>query len=79
MSAFAYFILSRQIIRANKDTGIGQALGSDIKGVVSETLYIIGIAVAFINPLISYGFYALVSIMWFIPDRRLIYTSKQSE
>jgi len=27
-------------------------------------------ALAFIQPLLAYGAYALVSIMWLVPDRR---------
>jgi len=45
-------------------------LGRDIKGKVSVAIYSLGIALAFIEPLLAYGAYALVSIMWFIPDRR---------
>jgi hypothetical protein len=35
-------------------------------------LYTLGIGLAFIEPLLAFGTYALVSLMWFIPDRRLL-------
>jgi hypothetical protein len=38
---------------------------------VSLGLYALGLILAFIEPLLAYGAYAMVSIMWFIPDRRL--------
>jgi uncharacterized membrane protein len=72
MSAIAYSpILTRAIIRANKKVPLVRVLGRDRKGKVSIVLYMIGVGLAFIEPLLSYAMYALVSIMWFIPDKRL--------
>ena len=71
LAGVAYFILTLTIRAANKDTHINELLGRDVKGKVSVALYAVGIAFAFIEPLLAYGVYALVAIMWFIPDRRL--------
>jgi uncharacterized membrane protein len=71
LAGVAYYILTLTIRAVNKDTRISELLGRDIKGKVSVALYTLGIALAFIEPLLAYGAYALVSIMWFIPDRRL--------
>jgi uncharacterized membrane protein len=71
LAGVAYYILTLTIRAVNKDTRISELLGRDIKGKVSVALYTLGIALAFTNPLLAYGAYALVSIMWFIPDRRL--------
>ena len=70
-SALAYLLLSRTIIKANKDTPFEEAFGDDKKGKTSFKLYIAGILIAFFYPPVSYLFYASVAIMWFIPDRRL--------
>jgi uncharacterized membrane protein len=76
LAGIAYFILTQTIRAANKDDGIGAALGRSIKERMSIGFYALGLALAFIEPLLAYGTYALVSIMWFIPDRRLAQSSE---
>ena len=71
MAGIAFYILTRTIRGVNKDTRINELLQRDTKSKVSLALYTLGIALAFFEPLLAYGAYALVSIMWFIPDRRL--------
>jgi uncharacterized membrane protein len=71
LAGVAYYILTLTIRAANKDTDINRRLGRDIKGKASVALYTLGIALAFIAPVLAYGVYALVAIIWFIPDRRL--------
>jgi uncharacterized membrane protein len=70
MSAIAFTILTITISKVNKDAHISEALGSDLKGRLSLALYALGMTLAFFQPLLAYIPYALVSIMWFIPDRR---------
>jgi hypothetical protein len=50
---------------------LAQALGRDLKGWISPALYVAGILSAFIHPYIACAIYALVALMWFIPDRRI--------
>jgi uncharacterized membrane protein len=71
LAGVAYYALTLTIRSANKDTHIDELLGRDIKGKTSVALYALGIALAFIEPPLAYGAYALVAIMWLIPDRRL--------
>lgn len=72
MAAIAYVILQLAIIRAHgRDGTLAIALGSDVKGKVSLGLYIMGIACAFGAPWISHALYALVALMWIVPDRRI--------
>ncbi len=71
LAGVAYNILTLTIRTANQDTRINELLGRDIKGKMSLALYMLGIVLAFVEPLLAYGVYALVAIMWFIPDRRL--------
>ncbi len=73
MAACAYFILQRVIIyNQGKKSALGKALGADLKGQASILLYILGIVGAFFDPWIAYGFFILVALMWFVPDRRLV-------
>jgi uncharacterized membrane protein len=70
-AALAYSVLVRAIIRVNgTDSTVGRSIGSDTKGYLSIALYASGAALAFRWPWIAYVFYATVSIIWFIPDRR---------
>jgi len=74
-AAIAYTILVRALIRANgRDSRLAEAISSDRKGYVSLALYAAGVVLAFVSPWISYGLYAAVSVMWFIPDRRFTRT-----
>jgi uncharacterized membrane protein len=67
----AYSILARALIRANgRESALAQAIGSDLKGYLSQVLYAAGVGLAFVSPWISYGLYVAVALLWFIPDRR---------
>lgn len=72
MSSIAYFILSRSLIKYHgKNSTIAIAVGNDIKGKISTTLYIVAIIVSFINSWVSLGIYALVAVIWIVPDKRI--------
>ncbi len=71
-AAVAYFALVRSILRANlNDTRLAAAVGKDVKGIASPIIYATGIGLAFASPYLAYSCYLLVSLIWFIPDRRL--------
>ena len=70
LAGVAYYLLTLAIVAVNQDTGIKAQLGRDLKGKASLALYMVGIALAFIDPLLAYGAYTLVPIMWLVPDRR---------
>jgi uncharacterized membrane protein len=71
-AALSYTLLVRMIIRADRNNAfVAGALGSDIKGLVSLGLYAIGVGLAFVDWALAYATYAVVSAIWFIPDRRL--------
>ncbi len=72
LSAVAYFILLQGLIQVHgKSSKLAQAVGKDRKGKLSVVFYLIAIAVAFLNPMYSIIIYAIVAIIWFIPDRRI--------
>jgi uncharacterized membrane protein len=79
MAGIAYYILTQTIRKVNRDTRINEVLQRDTKAKVSVALIALGMALAFIEPLLAYGAYAVVSIMWFIPDRRLATTGNEQE
>jgi uncharacterized membrane protein len=72
MPALAYYLLQKAIMRGEGARSVlANALGSDIKGKISPALYLAAIAFAFVNPWISIAIYAVVAVMWLIPDRRI--------
>ena len=71
-SAVAFTILATVIIRADgKDSPVAAVGGQSIKAQASLVLYAGGTVVAFFVPWIAYILYAVVSVIWFIPDRTL--------
>ena len=78
-AGFAYFTLERAILHANRDDALlKSAVGRDVKGVMSLVVYLLGIGAAFVTPYLAYTFYALVTLVWFIPDRRLTTQSRRA-
>lgn len=70
-AAIAYFILTRVLLATHgRDSLLAKALGSDFKGRFSVVLYVAAVALAFAQPWISLGIYALVALWWLVPDRR---------
>jgi TMEM175 potassium channel family protein len=71
-SAIAYTILVRTILgQEPPESRLAKALGSDFKGKVSLALYVAAIGLAFVNQYIADGIYALVALIWLVPDRRI--------
>ena len=78
MNSIAYYILVRCLLKANgKDSTLAKALGSDLKGKVSTGIYAAGITIAFFNTWISLALYAIVAILWLVPDTRIENTLKE--
>ncbi|MDQ2855213.1 MAG: TMEM175 family protein [Acidobacteriota bacterium] len=71
-AAIAYFILTRALLSLHdKDSALAIALGADFKGKISMVIYLLAIPLAFVNSWCAGVLYALVAIMWLIPDRRI--------
>jgi len=68
----AYFILQELIIRLEgPDSRLKKAIGTDWKGRSSPVIYTAGILATFITPWLGVGFFAVVALMWLVPDKRL--------
>ena len=71
MAGVAYFILAHVLMRHHgKESDLAKLLGRDFKGIASVVLYALGIGLAFLSPMLGFGIYVLVAVIWFIPDRR---------
>jgi uncharacterized membrane protein len=72
MPAIAYYLLQKAIMRKQGARSVlAHALGSDIKGKISLILYVTGIGLAFVSPWLSIAIFALVAVVWIVPDRRI--------
>ena len=71
-AAIAYTILARRIIALQgRHSMLAAAVGRDRKGYVSLGLYASAIPLAFLRPWIADGLYAMVALIWFVPDSRI--------
>ena len=71
MAGVAYYILAHMLIAYHgKDSTFAIALGKDRKGIISVVVYLVAIAVSFLNSWVSLAIYGVVAAMWVIPDRR---------
>ena len=71
-AAIAYYILARTLLALHgRDSTLATALGKDFKGKISIVIYLVAIPLAFVNALLSCAIYALVAVMWLVPDRRI--------
>jgi len=72
MAALAYNVLQSTITcQQGPESALKAAVGADWKGKASSLGYALGIAMAFVSPLLSGALYVAVALMWLIPDRRI--------
>lgn len=72
MAGVAYYILAQCLVQLHgQDSTLAKAVGRDRKGMISVVVYAIAIGLSCFNGWISLSLYALVAIMWFIPDTRI--------
>jgi len=72
MDAIAYTILSNTLTHNHtKNDKLAKAIGKDGKGKLSLLLYALGVAFAFFSQAVSLAIYAIVALIWIIPDKRI--------
>lgn len=72
LAAVAYYGLVHTLLRLHtSDSALAHAIGNDFKGKISLVIYVVAIALAFVNPWLSFALYLVVGTIWFIPDRRI--------
>jgi len=71
-AAISYTILQARIVAVQgPGSTLAHAVGRDRKGKLSIGLYLLGIGLAFVDPLLANACYALVALIWLVPDRRI--------
>jgi uncharacterized membrane protein len=80
MAGFAYFVLTRVLVAHHgQESPLAAAVGRDRKGQLSILIYAAAIGIAFVAPLVACGLYALVAVIWLVPDRRIETTLRGKE
>jgi uncharacterized membrane protein len=71
-AGIAYYILQHAIIvQEGRHSLLASAVGRDWKGKLSPMIYLAAIPLAFVSPWIANALYALVALLWLVPDRRI--------
>jgi uncharacterized membrane protein len=71
-AGIAYYILAHNLIsKHGRDSTLARAIGGDFKGIISVVMYAVAIPLAFWKSALSCTLYAMVILIWFIPDRRI--------
>ncbi len=72
LAAIAYYLLQQALIRQQgRDGALARALGRDWKGRASPLIYLTGLGLTLIQPLLGVGVYTVVALIWLVPDRRV--------
>ena len=72
LAGIAYWILTRTLVASHGgESPLAVAVGRDMKGLSSITIYALAIPVAFAAPEIACALYVFVAVIWLIPDRRI--------
>lgn len=78
-AGIAYFLMTKTLIahhgRASK---LATSIGNDKKGIASLVIYAAAIPLAFVQPWIACACYALVAVIWLVPDPRIEKTLDRS-
>ncbi len=72
LAAAAYLLLEWTLVSSHgRESALGRAWGIDEKAGESAALYGSAIPLAFVRPWIAGVIYAVVALMWLVPDRRI--------
>lgn len=75
LASMSYYFLVRALVRANgPDSPVARAVGRDRKGWLSTLIYTVAIVIAFLSSAVAVALYAVVALMWLVPDRRFART-----
>ncbi len=81
LAAIAFTILQRRMMRMPESRErMLEVFGTDLKGKASPVLYVLGIALAFVDPRLGLVPFVVVALLWLVPDPRIErYLRRQQE
>jgi uncharacterized membrane protein len=69
--AIAFSFLVGAIVRIpGQPSALAEELGRDVKGKLSIIIYVLGVPVALVAPLIAVAIFIGVALLWIVPDQR---------
>ncbi len=72
LAAIGYWLLQRAIIARNgQSSRLATAVGNDLKGKLTFSIYAVAMPLAFLRAWIAILLYVAVALLWFVPDRRI--------
>ncbi len=72
LAAVSWTVLQRAIIAADGEgSKLAAAVGRDLKGKASLSLYVAAIPLAFVRTWMAAGIFVLVALIWLVPDSRI--------
>ncbi|MHB8419899.1 MAG: TMEM175 family protein [Myxococcales bacterium] len=73
VDALAFVLLSRLLLACDptNETLSAAVNGNATKGIASQLLYVLAVGLAFVRPWIADAIYALVAVLWVVPDPRI--------
>jgi len=72
LEALAYYGLVRALVRCpGQAPALAEAVGRDVKGKISPVLFAVAIPTALLAPAAALAIYAVVVVIWIVPDRRM--------
>lgn len=73
LCAVSYTILQITIVKHDNHENelLAAVIGKDLNGKISIPCYVVAISIAFLNQAVAGVLYAVVAIIWIIPDRRI--------
>jgi uncharacterized membrane protein len=70
--ALGYYLLTIALLKNHSNESvIHQAIGNKFKERISLFLYVLGLILSFWYPIIAFGIFTLVALIWLIPDQRI--------
>ncbi|HEY9230394.1 MAG TPA: TMEM175 family protein [Gemmatimonadaceae bacterium] len=71
-ASVAYTILLISLLRVNgPESRLARAVGRDWKGRISTAFYVVAIPLTYVHEYIGGAIYALVALIWLVPDPRI--------
>ncbi len=72
MSSIAFMMIEKAAVKQEgRESIIAKSVSRNIKEIGSSLGYILGFSLSFLEPIIGVIIYAIIALIWLIPDRRI--------
>jgi uncharacterized membrane protein len=71
LAAVAYYLIQVAVFAGPSGSRLRAALGRDLKGKLSPLMYLVGIALAFVQPWFGIALFVIAALVWLVPDSRV--------